>query len=365
MGHPGKPNNVPPYDQSHPGHFEEPPPEVHMVSPHRRGHMPPHHHRQFSSESENSPYDYPPHHNHNNPPPHPSMNNHYYPAPSYPYPPTSPMRRSMYGPPGPGPGPSPYPPHSHHPHHSYYPHSHPHPIPLSLTNSHSFESSNRSSPPPVPQATHPTCQSIADVNANDVLCGRGGGTNSQIGNRKFRKLVQQYQPEYLVARRKAKPHISRKIVQIVRKAGGRFLKKEESTGYLYEVGDERAEAKTSQALREGLDVRSCAGGKKKEEPQGRDTPVAKNSEQQQQHQAGQKRELPMESENEQQDSKKSKTNPDGKEWEDFSPPRSKVKLDPEETSSSDPEPCNVESSTKEDEVKQESTEKQDNIWQAT
>merc|ERR1712087_231418 len=339
MGHPGKPNNVPPYDQSHPGHFEEPPPEVHMVSPHRRGHMPPHHHRQFSSESENSPYDYPPHHNHNNPPPHPSMNNHYYPAPSYPYPPTSPMRRSMYGPPGPGPGPSPYPPHSHHPHHSYYPHSHPHPIPLSLTNSHSFESSNRSSPPPVPQATHPTCQSIADVNANDVLCGRGGGTNSQIGNRKFRKLVQQYQPEYLVARRKAKPHISRKIVQIVRKAGGRFLKKEESTGYLYEVGDERAEAKTSQALREGLDVRSCAGGKK--------------------------RELPMESENEQQDSKKSKTNPDGKEWEDFSPPRSKVKLDPEETSSSDPEPCNVESSTKEDEVKQESTEKQDNIWQAT
>lgn len=38
------------------------------------------------------------------------------------------------------------------------------------------------------------------------------------------------------------------------------MKKHEETGYLYEVGDERAESKTSQALREGLDVR--AGNKK-------------------------------------------------------------------------------------------------------
>jgi len=46
------------------------------------------------------------------------------------------------------------------------------------------------------------------------------------------------------------------------------LKKEEATGYLYEVGDERAEAKTSQALREGLDVRACAGGKKEKKEGG-------------------------------------------------------------------------------------------------
>lgn len=374
--HPGQPKNLHSYDQphSHPGHFDEPPPEVvHMVSPHRRGHVPPRHHRQFSSESENmSSYDYPPHPNHNNPPPpHPPMNHHYYPAPSYSYASNSPMCRSMYGPPAPGPMPTPYHPHSHYPpHHSYYPHSNPHPIPLTLTNSHSFESSNRSSPPPIPQATHPTCQSIADVNANDVLCGRGGGTNSQIGNRKFRKLVQQYQPEYLVARRKTKPHISRKIVQIVRKAGGRFLKKEESTGYLYEVGDERAEAKTSQALREGLDVRSCAGGKKKEEPQGRDTPVLKNTEQhhhEQQQQSGQKRELPSDSDKvQQQDSEKTTpaTNADGKEWEDFSPPRSKMKLDHEDTTS-DPEPPKVESSVKEENIKEDSIENQAKIWPTT
>lgn len=41
------------------------------------------------------------------------------------------------------------------------------------------------------------------------------------------------------------------------------MKRKESTGFLYEVGDERAESKTSQALREGLDVR--AGNRKRKE----------------------------------------------------------------------------------------------------
>ena len=50
--------------------------------------------------------------------------------------------------------------------------------------------------------------------------------------------------------------LARTIVLIIRKRGGRFLKKEDETGELYEVGDQKAEAKTSQALREGLDVRA-------------------------------------------------------------------------------------------------------------
>jgi hypothetical protein len=53
---------------------------------------------------------------------------------------------------------------------------------------------------------------------------------------------------------------------IIRNRGGRFLRKDEVSGMLYEVGDEKAEAKTSQALREGLDVRASKtspGGKKK------------------------------------------------------------------------------------------------------
>ena len=112
-------------------------------------------------------------------------------------------------------------------------------------------------PEPVTQASEkPICESLADVNGYDVLCGRGGGTNSQIGNRRFRKLVQEFQPTYLLARRKEKPLLARSIVLIIRKRGGRFLKKDDDTGELYEVGDTKAEAKTSQALREGLDVRA-------------------------------------------------------------------------------------------------------------
>jgi hypothetical protein len=110
--------------------------------------------------------------------------------------------------------------------------------------------------PIMPPSDHPMCDSPAAINSHDVLCGRGGGTNSQIGNRRFRQLVQDFQPTYLLARRKEKPLLARTIVLIIRNRGGRFLKKDEETGELYEVGDIKAEAKTSQALREGLDVRA-------------------------------------------------------------------------------------------------------------
>ena len=110
--------------------------------------------------------------------------------------------------------------------------------------------------PQTPPSKTPVCESPGDVNSYDVLCGRGGGTNSQVGNRRFRKLVEDFQPIYLLARRKEKPLLARTIVLIIRKRGGRFLKKDEESGELYEVGDIKAEAKTSQALREGLDVRA-------------------------------------------------------------------------------------------------------------
>ena len=110
--------------------------------------------------------------------------------------------------------------------------------------------------PILPESNDPVCASLADVNSYDVLCGRGGGTNSQLGNRRYRQLVQDFQPTYLLARRKEKPLLARTIVLIIRKRGGRFLKKNEETGELMEVGDTKAEAKTSQALREGLDVRA-------------------------------------------------------------------------------------------------------------
>jgi hypothetical protein len=119
-----------------------------------------------------------------------------------------------------------------------------------------FDVSSPPMEPITPEAEEPACESLAEVNSFDVLCGRGGGTNSQVGNRRFRQLVQEFQPIYLLAKRKEKPLLARTIVLIIRKRGGRFLKKNEETGQLFEVGDTKAEAKTSQALREGLDVRA-------------------------------------------------------------------------------------------------------------
>lgn len=119
-----------------------------------------------------------------------------------------------------------------------------------------FEICNPPLVPVVPPSTTPVLMNNAKISVNDVLCGRGGGTNTQVGNRKYRLLVQEFQPTYLLCRRKEKPLIARTIVLIIRKRGGRFLKKNEEDGGFYEVGDEKAEAKTSQALREGLDVRA-------------------------------------------------------------------------------------------------------------
>ena len=55
---------------------------------------------------------------------------------------------------------------------------------------------------------------------------------------------------YLKARKNDKPAISRSIVKAIRRAGGRFLKKDEKSGLYYEIGDDAAREKTSQALRQ-------------------------------------------------------------------------------------------------------------------
>ena len=91
--------------------------------------------------------------------------------------------------------------------------------------------------------------------AHDVLCGRGGMTNSHVGNKRFRSVVADHQREYLVAKKRDKADIARRIVSIIQSNGGMFLRKNESTGEWEEVETKKAVEKTSQALREGLDVR--------------------------------------------------------------------------------------------------------------
>ena len=85
---------------------------------------------------------------------------------------------------------------------------------------------------------------------NDVLCGRGGGTNVHPGNRRFRDLINANRRAYLKARKNDKPAISRSIVRTIREMNGGFLKKDEKLGLWFEIGDDGAREKTSQALRQ-------------------------------------------------------------------------------------------------------------------
>jgi len=97
-----------------------------------------------------------------------------------------------------------------------------------------------------------------EIKPDDVLCGRGGLTNTHVGNRKFRHIVGEFQQEYLVARKKAKREIAEKVVAQIHANGGRFLKMDkQSDGEILwkEVPKNKAVGKTSQCLREGLDVR--------------------------------------------------------------------------------------------------------------
>jgi hypothetical protein len=94
------------------------------------------------------------------------------------------------------------------------------------------------------------------VGDDDVLCGRGGGTNTHIGNVRFRAVVADHQGGYLVARRPDKEKIARDIVKIIQQRGGRFLRKDESVGTWQQVDEKKATAKAGQALREGLDIRN-------------------------------------------------------------------------------------------------------------
>lgn len=96
----------------------------------------------------------------------------------------------------------------------------------------------------------PSKEGIKFYSRNDVLCGRGGGTNVHPGNRRFRDLINANRRAYLKARKNDKPAISRTIVRTIRDMNGRFLKKDEKLGLWFEIGDDGAREKTSQALRQ-------------------------------------------------------------------------------------------------------------------
>jgi len=94
------------------------------------------------------------------------------------------------------------------------------------------------------------CESI-QISDNDVLLGRGKGVARHEGNINFRKLIVDCQCDYVLAPRPQKTGMARRIVATIRQNNGRFLKQDKS-GKWFDVGNQKALEKTSQALREGI-----------------------------------------------------------------------------------------------------------------
>lgn len=131
-------------------------------------------------------------------------------------------------------------------------------------------------PPP------PVVEYITTIEPEDVLSGRGGATNSHSGNRAFRVLVKQHQDEYLKAKKRDKPAVASKIVEMIRKKGGRFLRRWDTSAegqvLWVDIGDERAREKTCQALREGApELRRRKKDLSSDEGDSKPSPVAHKS----------------------------------------------------------------------------------------
>jgi len=93
---------------------------------------------------------------------------------------------------------------------------------------------------------------IKEPHLNDVMYGRGGGTNHHLGNKRYRKMVESRKLKYVNSKRLDKPLVALEIIREWRAQlpSGRFLKYNDKGGTWEDVGDKKAREKTSQALRE-------------------------------------------------------------------------------------------------------------------
>ena len=92
----------------------------------------------------------------------------------------------------------------------------------------------------------------------DVLFGRGGGTNHHAGNLRYRELINAHRQDYVqVAIKSEKANVSRRVVKAIKAGNGRFLRKGED-GRWHEVSDKEAVDKASQALREKTNTAKAA-----------------------------------------------------------------------------------------------------------
>jgi hypothetical protein len=116
-----------------------------------------------------------------------------------------------------------------------------------VTVSHQPTAAARSSPIP------------GELQELDIVCGRGAPTNYHYGNQAFKDLVGEYQTGYLCAKRCDKPQLAMKVMDIVKERGGRFVRREKTSGrsIWVEIDPKGAYEKVCQALRQGApEIRS-------------------------------------------------------------------------------------------------------------
>jgi len=94
---------------------------------------------------------------------------------------------------------------------------------------------------------------IESPHINDILCGRGGGSQNHPGNDYYRRMISSSKYWYLSSNKREKREIALELVSRIYTLNppGRFLEKNECTLRYNDIGEERAVAKVSQALREG------------------------------------------------------------------------------------------------------------------
>uniref|UniRef100_A0A7S2JRE5 DUF6824 domain-containing protein n=1 Tax=Leptocylindrus danicus TaxID=163516 RepID=A0A7S2JRE5_9STRA len=94
---------------------------------------------------------------------------------------------------------------------------------------------------------------IATPHEHDVLCGRGGGAQNHPGNVEYRALVAKNKKLYVILGKRDKNLLVDAIIKAVRSQNppGRFLARDTANDTWYDIGKDKAFAKTAQALREG------------------------------------------------------------------------------------------------------------------
>ena len=91
--------------------------------------------------------------------------------------------------------------------------------------------------------SYPT-KNIIKPACNDVLLGRGVGTNNHLGNKYFRNIVKQYQDNYLIAKNNFQKYVTTmKILKNIKSLNplGRFILQDKSTKLWNEVGDSKVQ----------------------------------------------------------------------------------------------------------------------------